>query len=312
MRKKTEISAKQVVWTSFVIDVSDLVLNLIVAVMSGSVVILSQALQGAADLMTSFLLVVGVRQARRRSNRRHHFGYGRELYFWILMAAVSMVTITATFSCYFGILRMLHPEPISNLPYAYGVLIIGLVTNSYAFSLSYRRLNATKLGHSFWERVARSAHIETKATLILDAMGTVASVFGVLALLVYQTTGDLRFDGLGAILIGLFTAFLAIVLIIEVKDLLVGLSAAPEVENEIRQTVIRVVGVRRLLDLRTMYLGSDRILVNLEVHLEQNMRTAQIEQLMDEIKNRVKQQVPAVHHIQIELETPNKREALGE
>ncbi len=308
MSKPPGISARRVVWTSFIVDFTDLILNLVVAVLSGSVVILSQALQGGADLLTSGLLVIGVRQARRRSNRDYNFGYGRELFFWILMGGVSMVTITATFSVYFGLQRIFRPQTISHLPLAYTVLVIGLITNLYALSVSLRRIHGNKFGHAFWERVATSAHIETKATLILDVMGAVSSIFGMLSLAIYQATGNWRFDGVGAILVGIFTAVLAVMLISEVKDLLVGRSAAPEVEAQIRAIVTEVVGVRRLLDLRTMYLGSERILVNLEVHLDQALRTAEIEQLMDEIKNKVKQKVPAVHHIQIELETPNERQ----
>lgn len=306
MRHPSGISAQRVVWTSFAIDLTDLVLNLTVATLSGSVVILAESLQGAADLLTSSLLLVGVRQARRRANRQYRFGYGRELFFWILVAGVGMVTITSTFSIYFGLQRILRPEIITHLPMAYGVLGLGFCTNVYALSISLRRLEVIKFGHSFWERVANSAHIETKATLILDLMGTISALFGIFALIIYQLTGDQRFDGMGALLVGIFTAVLAVILIMEVKDLLVGRSAAPETEAEIRQIVTSVVGVKRLLDLRTMYLGSERVLVNLEVHLDQSLRTAEIEHLMDEIKDRVKQQVPAVHHIQIELETPTK------
>jgi cation diffusion facilitator family transporter len=308
--KPPPISARRVVWTSLIVDISDLMVNLAVAILSGSVVILAEALQGAADLITSILLVVGVNHARRRPTRRYRFGYGRELFFWILMAGVSMIVITATLSIYFGVQRILRPQVIHYLPLAYGALIIGLVTNLYALSISLRRLEV-KLGHFFWKRVLQSAHIETKATLILDLMGSAASMFGIASMVVYQLTGDARFDGVGAILVGAFTAILAVILILEVKSLLVGRSASPEIEDEIRDVVTSVVGVRQLLDLRTMYLGSNRLLVNVEVHLEQNLRTAQIEQLMDQIKQTLKQQVPVVHHVQVELETPNKRQLLS-
>lgn len=305
---KTLISARRVVWTSLLVDLTDLIANLTIAILSGSVVILAEALQGAADLLTSALLVVGVSQASRRATRRYRFGYGRELFFWILMAGVSMVCITATFSIYFGVQRLLHPEPIRRLPLAYAALGVGFITNLYALSLSLRRLQALKLGHRFWERVMRSAHIETKATLILDLMGTISALFGIFALAFYQISGNSRFDGVGAILVGTFTAILAFILIIEVKDLLVGRSATPEVENQIRSAVTGVMGVKQLLDLRTMYLGSNRLLVNVEVHLDQDLHTAQIERLTDEIKDTLKQQVPVVHHVQVELETPTKRQ----
>ena len=45
--------------------------------------------------------------------------------------------------------------------------------------------------------------VETKTTFTLDLMGTSASFLGMVALGIYAVTGDLRFDGLGAMAIGL-------------------------------------------------------------------------------------------------------------
>jgi len=97
-------------------------------------------------------------------------------------------------------------------------------------------------------------------------------------------------------------------LISSVKDLLVGRSATSDIEDRIRQAALEVEGVKRVLDLRTMYLGSERLLVNLEVYMEGGLETRQIEGLIDEIKRRVKKRAPIVHHIQVELETPVIRE----
>lgn len=53
MTPEKQVSARKVVFVSFLVDISDFVLNLLVAVLSGSVVMLSQALQGGSDLIAS-------------------------------------------------------------------------------------------------------------------------------------------------------------------------------------------------------------------------------------------------------------------
>ena len=53
-----------------------------------------------------------------------------------------------------------------------------------------------------------------------------------------------------------------------------------------------------------MSLGLDKILVNVEVHLKDNLKTDKIEKVIDLIKVNVKKNVPKVSHIQVELETP--------
>lgn len=268
----------------------------------------AESLQGVADLMTSSLLLLGLRRAERRANRHFRFGHGRELFFWVLMAGMAMLILTATLSVWFGIQRVLHPEPIHNIWLAYLALGIGFVTNGYAFSLSVKRLRGAHVGPNMWHRFRHSSLVETKATLVLDLLGMVAAGFGLVALTLYEVTDNSAFDGIGSITIGLATAVLAAMLISAVKDLLVGRSATSDIELMIRKAALEIDGVERVLDLRTMYLGSERLLVNLEVHMRGGLETRQLEALIDDTKRNIKRRVPIVHHIQVELETPTIRE----
>ena len=300
-----EISSKRVVTTSFLVDVSDVVLNVLVAIFTGSIVMLTQALQGVSDLVASGLLVVGVKRSERPADRAHPFGYGKELYFWTLLAGLVMFTITAGLSFYLGWQRFINPKPIENIIFAYVVLLIGITTNTYAFSLSFRRLLGKKDPARIWSIFRGSALVATKATLILDLMGALAGFFGLVALLVFGITGDLRFDGLGAIVIGVVLAILALFLLLGVKDLVVGRSAPMAIEERIRKAALATKGVQEVLDLRTMLIGAGRILVNLEVHIQDELTTREIERLVDEIKKQIKVEVKRVHHIPVELETPD-------
>ena len=65
--------------------------------------------------------------------------------------------------------------------------------------------------------------------------------------------------------------------------------------------------VNDVLDLKTLHVGSEKLLVNLEVHMKNNLDTDEIEKLMDEIKERIQREVPSVKYIQVELETPDKK-----
>ncbi|HSX00621.1 MAG TPA: cation diffusion facilitator family transporter [Candidatus Saccharimonas sp.] len=302
------ISARRVIITSFVVDVSDVALNVAVMVVTGSVVMLAESLQGAADLLTSTLLLVGVRRAARRANRDFHFGYGRELFFWVLMAGIAMLVLTGTLSVYVGVQRLLEPAPVAHVWLTYVALGAGAASNGYALALSIQRLRGKHPGPRLWQRVRHSSLVETKATFVLDLMGTAASVIGLVALGWYGVTGNGRLDGVGSILIGVTVAVLAVGLIVGAKDLLVGRSAGGDIDALIRQAALEVKGVKRVLDLRTMYLGSERLLVNVEVNLAGGLETRQIEKLIDEIKQNIKRQAPIVGHIQVELETPVIRE----
>ncbi len=297
-------SAKKVILTSFLVDVLDVASNLAVALLSGSVVMVSQVLQGVSDLTASGLLLVGIRQSNKKPDHKHPFGHGREMFFWAMISALITFGVTATLSVYLGWERFLHPEPIHNIFLAYVILVITTANNAYSLSLSYKRLRSETTGQRFLKSFFQSPLIETKTTFVLDLMGTSASILGLVSLLLYGLTGNRHFDGLGAIIIGLTLALFSFLLIKSVKDLLVGRSAFPEVEEKIRQAALTIPEVENILDLRTMYIGPERLLVNLEVHLQDNLNTDEIEKLTDRIKEVIQTKEPTVHHIQVELETP--------
>jgi cation diffusion facilitator family transporter len=295
---KKAVSAQRVVATSFIVDLSDVGLNIAAAVLSGSVVMLTEGLQGSADLLTSGLLWIGIKRARRRANKQYPFGFGRELFFWALMAGVSMFILTAGMSFYFGLQRFLNPQPLHNLGFAYFSLVIGLVTNLYAFNLSRRRLNLPfRQPYRALHNLRQSNLIESKSTLTLDAMGSTASFLGLIALLLYGLTGNSRFDGIGAMIVGIASAVFAVLLIVEVRDM---------IEQQISATALSVEGVKKVLDLRTMVLGAEDLLVNIELHLDPTLTTTQIENLTDQVKARIKRSVAEVRHIQVEVETPGR------
>lgn len=77
-----QISDIRVVATSAIVSCFDIVLNIIVAIVTNSTVMLSQALQGLSDLVTSGVLFFGVKRSKRDADKRFQFGYGREVFFW--------------------------------------------------------------------------------------------------------------------------------------------------------------------------------------------------------------------------------------
>src|SRR5688572_32932438 len=139
-----KVSEQRVLITTFLVDLLDVAINLVVAILTGSVVLLAEFFQGLADLTAAGLLLVGYKRANKRPDKRHPFGYGKEVYFWTLISAVVMMTFTATASFYFGLMRFLEPEEIDRLWLGYGTLAITLVTNLYAFWLSSSRLKKNK------------------------------------------------------------------------------------------------------------------------------------------------------------------------
>lgn len=300
-----KISDLRVVATSAGVSVLDVTLNVVVAILTSSTVMLSQALQGLSDLITGGVLFVGVKRSRRQGDNKFQFGYGREVFFWVLVAGVIMFAGTGLASFWFGYQQVINPTPVENVWLAFCMLTFGLASNGYALSLSVKRLRQQGKTKHWLRHLLRSSIVETKATFVIDFLGTSSTVFGLLALGLFVLTSDARFDGAGSITIGLSMMLAALLLIHDVRDLIVGKAVDKQTTEEIINATLQVAGVNEVLDLRTMYLGSERLLVVLEVHIADGLDTDTIELITDKIKHRVKRLVPIVHHIQVEIETPD-------
>ena len=300
-----QISDVRVVATSLTVSVSDVLLNLLIAMFTGSTVMLSQALQGLSDLVTGGILYLGVKRSDRKADLKYQFGYGREIFFWVLMAGMFMFIGTGAFSLYLGYQQFTNPHPIEYAWAAFAMLVWGFMTNLYAFSLSLKRMHRSSLTKGWWHQLLHSSIVETKATFLIDFLGTVAALLGFVALLAYALTGKAQFDGIGSMVIGISMMLVSILLIRDVRDLIVGKAIDPEVSDRIIGATQTVEGILSVLDLRTMYLGSAKMLVIIEVHVQDGLDTDQIEAIIDNIKIVVQQNVPEVHHIQVEVETPD-------
>jgi len=302
--KMKRVSDVQVVSTSLWVSVSDVILNLLVAFLTGSTVLLAQALQGMSDLITGGLLLLGVKRSKRAADVEYQFGYGREIFFWVLMAGLLMFLGTGGLSLYFGYQQFVHPGDIKNVFLAIGMLTIGLLSNGYAFSLSVKRLRQTHKGAKWWRSLRRSSVIETKATLLVDLLGTTAAALGFVTIAIFIATGNEWIDGLGSMLIGLMMMVASVILIWDVRDLIVGRAVNPRTAQEIVAAALSVEGVNNVLDLRTMYLGSGQLLVIIELHIHDGLDTDMIEKITDQVKRLVHENVPEAHHVQVEIETP--------
>jgi divalent metal cation (Fe/Co/Zn/Cd) transporter len=89
-----------------------------------------------------------------------------------------------------------------------------------------------------------------------------------------------------------------------IKGLLVGERAAPQIEEKIKKAALSIPQVKEILDLRTMQIGPDKLLVNIEVHMQDQLTTDDLEALIDKIKKRIQEKVSSIRYVLVELETP--------
>jgi cation diffusion facilitator family transporter len=275
--------------------------KLAAGIMSGSSAMLAESAHSAADTLDQVFLLMSLRRASRPASREHPFGHGQERYFWSLLAAFGIFIAGAGFSVFEGVLAIARPHGESPLA-AYVALAVAFVAEG------------TSLIRAFWQvrREARGRHVEVlahvesspditvKVALFEDSAAIVGLALATLGVALRQVTGSAIWDGGASIAIGALLVAVAVKLGMDSKELLIGRAAGPEVEQLIRAEIEGRPGVDSLLELQTMHMGPDALIVAARVALSDDIDADQAEDLADEIDRRLTERLALQPHVFID------------
>jgi divalent metal cation (Fe/Co/Zn/Cd) transporter len=87
------------------------------AVFTGSSALAAEAAHSLADTGNDLSLFVAQRRSSRAPDDQHPLGYGREAYFWALIAALGVFVAGAAFSLREGIEELIHPTAPHRSPW---------------------------------------------------------------------------------------------------------------------------------------------------------------------------------------------------
>src|ERR1700733_7824353 len=79
-------------------NVAVAVAKLVGGLVTGSAAMLSEAAHSLADTLNELFLLTSLRRSRKPADAMHPFGYGKERFFWSLLAAVGIFVAGAGFS----------------------------------------------------------------------------------------------------------------------------------------------------------------------------------------------------------------------
>jgi cation diffusion facilitator family transporter len=282
--------------TVIIAGVANLVVGLAklaAGIISGSSAMLAEAAHSAADTLNQVFLLTSLRRADRPASPDHPFGHGQERYFWSLLAAFGIFIAGAGFSVFEGILSLSRSGGESPLA-AYVTLAVAFVAEGTSFVRAYWQVRGEARGRreEVLRHVETSPDITVKVNLFEDSAAVVGLVLAALGVGLDQLTGSNIWDGAASIAIGGLLVVVAIKLGMDSRELLIGRAAAPEVQQLIREEIESRPGVDELLELRTMHMGPDSIIVAARVALNDEMGADQTEDLADEIDRSLSEKLP--------------------
>jgi cation diffusion facilitator family transporter len=258
------------------------VLKAIAGALTGSAALLSEAAHSVGDSVTEVLLLTALRRSRRPADRRHPFGYGKERYFWSLLAAMGILVSGAAYSIYQGV-RTIAGEPgaLTRAWVSYLVLAGSAVLEAASFAQSFRELRqqARAEGVRVRDYLRDPEDPTVKSVVLEDSAALIGLTLAFLGVAGRQLTGLALWDGLAALAIGALLVAVAFALARTNMGLLIGRQANVRLVRRLRRFLEEQAEVEKLVDLLTMMVGTGRILVCARLDFDDNLSAAQLERV---------------------------------
>ena len=279
-------------------NVAVFAVKLAAGILVGSSAMLAEAAHSAADTLNQALLLASVHRGERPADQRHPFGYGQERYFWSLLAAFGIFVAGAGFSVFEGVLALRHGHSESPL-----LAYLALGVSGVAEGISLVRVFVQLRGEArrgqveVLDHVRASPDTTVKAALFEDSAAMIGLALAALGLVLRQVTGSQVWDGAASITIGALLVAVAVRLGLDSRDYLIGRAADPRDLTLIREEIESAAGVDQLLDLRTMHVGPDHLIVAARVAFSDEISADRAEDVADEIDRRLVSRLPQVSHV---------------
>ncbi len=302
-------SSRKAVLAAIVSNLAIAVTKFVAAGMTGSSAMLSEGIHSVVDTGNGALLLLGMRRSRKRPDDLHPFGYGQELYFWTLVVAILIFALGGGMSAYEGI-KHLHETGAEMRDPRVNYIVLGLsfLFEGVSWVVAVRGFLRVKGRRTIWREVRASKDPTTFAVVFEDSAALLGLIVAFLGIFLSHRLDAPYLDGCASIVIGLILAVVAVVLAVESKGLLVGESADLEVVASIRRIASGHDGVERVLEVLTLHLGPEDVLLNLDVQFRRGLAASDVERVVDELEEAVRAAHPEVRRIFIEAQAIARRE----
>lgn len=275
----------------------------VAGMLTGSAALLSEAAHSAADCGTELFLLAALRRSSRPADVRHPFGYGKERYFWSLLAAVSIFTAGALFSLYQGVHALTgHPEALGDPLVGYLVLAVAALLESISLHQAIQQVRSEQAKDRLplLPYLRRSDDPTVKTVLYEDSAALVGLALAFAGLGLTQLTGSPVWDGIASLLIGLLLVMVAYLLGRSNMNLLIGRQADPRLVYAIRDRLAAAPEVETVVDLLTMLTGTDRVLLCARLDFVDSVSTSDLERACVRIDGELREEFADLDEIFLE------------
>ncbi|WP_128374730.1 cation diffusion facilitator family transporter [Streptomyces cavernae] len=261
---------------------------------TGSPALLSEAAHSVADSLNEVFLLAALHRSRRPADSRHPFGYGKERFFWSLLAAVGIFVMGGCFSFFQGFEALTRGARDAQSGYVAGLIVLGVAFAAEGGSLLRALYQARRQGSGVRDPALRTVLAE-------DGTAVLGVTLAFAGMTLHMVTGQVVWEAGASFAIGALLVFVAYRLGADAREQLIGQAADPEPSRRIRALLAAQPEIDNVESLLTMQLGLDSTLVAARVDLRPGLDSEEVELVSERIKRSVAQVVPEADQIFLDV-----------
>ena len=261
--------------TSFLGLISNILvalLKVILYTLTGSISILSDAVNNITDCVSSIISIFGIKLASKPRDRDHPYGHGRLEY--LISLVVSGIVLSVGFQFLrTSVGKILHPLEIT---YPRSTIVILVITVLIKFWQA-----------SLYSHVAKEIDSTTLKAQEKDSLSdTLITAVVIISIIIEKFTGKIL-DGYVGVLVALFILYTAISLIYETISIILGRGLTEETKHEIKSKVSTYDGISNVHNMMVTDFGPDNIIVLIDATLDYNLTLEEAHNIVDKVEREV-------------------------
>ncbi|GAA4084895.1 cation diffusion facilitator family transporter [Mucilaginibacter panaciglaebae] len=284
-----------------------LLANLLIAVtkfiagnISNSAAMIAEGVHSVVDTINQLLLLLGISLSKKKPDKYHPLGYGKELYFWSFVVSILIFGLGGGLSVYQGITHILHPAVLGDAKWSYIVLAASVVFEGTSLVVAAIEFNKLREGQSWWDAIVNSKDPSTFLVLFEDSAAVAGLSIAALFLYLSHRLNKPYLDGIASLLIGIILILVSLILARESRSLLMGEGVKTNTKHRIRQIIESDKAVLNLMHLMSTYQSPKEILVMLIIAFKPNLTTEGINDAIDRIRTEIKKEFPNIRFVIIQ------------
>jgi cation diffusion facilitator family transporter len=261
----------------------------VIAVITSSSAMFSEAVHSYVDSGNQFILWFGIKQSKKPNKLIYPLGRGKEEYFWTLVVAVLIFTIGGLVSLEHGIEALSHPKELKNLFISIVVLSMSIVLELYVLYKAVRELRSKSKTDttSVFKLLKESTDGPLIAIVVEDFAATLGLGIALIGSILANVTSNPVYDAASSILIGILLMVSGLFLGYEMKHLITGETVNTKTKDKIYSTIEQNDMIKNIESLKIISIGANKYLILCTLDYLDTAQDSDVVNVNSELKNKI-------------------------